>query len=392
LVEQSPLTLDQRKQLQLAKFSFWDESEHTLWIDCRKIFPKLGVVSVPSWDAMMMSAAKVDAYPPNLQVLAWANTAHINAWRKPIPKWVQESCALFPTHQLSLLHYAGKYPQMLELLDNSPMLAWRLVSVGLSEPEVVGLLGGKRQLMAKQMGWPGKDETIRFLRNLRLRTVNDDIAQQVEVCLMDDQRLNALQTLPRINSMALSLAARFPELIGCRLHMALAQLPCRPMQCKSMVALLEDAYALADGLTDSLVDGQADSLAERQALNAKKIQQIGECRYLIEVSQLYQAWLKQALALNAVSEFDVSGLTHQLIDLPTLVDWQALSVLQQHAWFMDYVTDVIKPRLMAWQDDEGVWAALLNASGQIVKVRGLENALPGSKQLTHLHLWQAGQV
>ncbi|WP_127471218.1 hypothetical protein [Thiomicrorhabdus aquaedulcis] len=384
MVEQSPLTLDQRKQLQLAKFSFWDESEHTLWIDCRKIFPALGVVSVPSWDAMMMSAAKVDAYPSNLQVLAWANTAHINAWRKPIPKWVQESCALFPTHQLSLLHYAGKYPQMLELLDNSPMLAWRLVSAGLSEPEVVGLLGGKRQLMAKQMGWPGKDETIRFLRNLRLRIVNDDIAQQVEVCLMDEQRLNALQTLPRINSMALSLAARFPELIGCRLHMALAQLPCRPMQCKSMVELLEDAYALADYL----------------GLSPAELKNIGECRYLIEVSQLYQGWLTQALQGLEVKALNPQRLSAQ----PTVLhrnDWHALSVLQQHAWWVNVDGEPVEGEstantqpchLLAWQDEEGVWAALIDATNKVLKVRGLDNVLAGSKQLTQVHLWQAGQL
>ncbi len=132
----------QQKQLQkqLSKSCFWDEVEQTLWIDCRKALPEFGVLNVPSWDALTMSAAKIPAYPSNLRILDWSNYSQISYWRKQIPPWVHDSCALFPTHQLSLLHYAGKYPQVLELLDHSPMLAWRLIKAGLDEPDIVALL------------------------------------------------------------------------------------------------------------------------------------------------------------------------------------------------------------------------------------------------------------
>ena len=394
-------------QKQLSKSCFWDEVEQVLWIDCRKVLPEFGVLSVPSWDALTMSSAAVPSYPSNLKILDWSNYSQISYWRKQIPQWVQDSCALFPTHQLSLLHYAGKYPQVLELLDHSPMLAWRLTTCGLTEPDIVALLSGKRQAMVGKVGWPEKVETVKFLRNLRLRLVNNEIAEQIEVCLMDEQRLTALQELPRINSMALSLAARFPELIGCKLHHALAQLPCRPMQCQSMVALLEDAYRLSEALN----------------LRQSEIDKIGRCRYLIEVTEIYQAWLKQGLlSLNLLNlqvletqinvESFKSALSFELASEPNrivnLQDWLLLSQLQQHAWWIDFdskkrsqvestleckleSTDV---SLVAWCDEDGVWAALIaeelaEESIDIMHVRGLDNSLAGPKQWSQLHLWQA---
>ncbi len=380
----------QQKQLQkqLSKSCFWDEVEQTLWIDCRKVLPEFGVLNVPSWDSLTMSSSKIPAYPNNLRILDWSNYSQISYWRKQIPQWVHDSCALFPTHQLSLLHYAGKYPQVLELLDHSPMLAWRLITAGLEEVDIVALLSGKRQIMAGQVGWPEKVETVKFLRNLRLRLVNDEIAEQIEICLMDEQRLTALQTLPRINSMALSLAARFPELIGCKLHHALAQLPCRPMQCQSMVALLEDAYRLAEALT----------------LPHAEIDKIGNCRYLVEVTQVYQAWLKigcdkfvrEMMAINSEKK---SNLEQRLSAEPKVMtswqDWVEVSRLQQHAWWLDYSTNA--QGLVIWQDEVGVWCALISQDSDeflgdlqtIVRVRGEENCLPGAKPLSDLHLWQA---
>ncbi|WP_246261691.1 hypothetical protein [Thiomicrorhabdus cannonii] len=379
-----PDSRDRFRQQQLAKQCFWDEVEQTLWIDARKIEPQVGVVSVIGWERMMFESEPIPAYPQDWRVFAWSNFSQLAYWRKQIPKWIQDSCALFPSHQLTLLHYCGKYPQILELLDHAPLLAWRLVTSGLEEPEVVALLSGKRVEMAAQVGWPGKEETVKFLRNLRLRWVNQEISEQIEVCLLDERRLHALQSLPRINSMALSLAARFPELIGCRLHRALAQLPCRPMQCQSMVALLEDAYRLADYL----------------GLDEAEVARIGESRYLVEVSQLYQQWLNSAAesalqgdeeALPALSD-TLAPSAHEFMVLTPPQQWLQLSLLQQHAWIteLDGESD---SKLIAWQQEDAVWAALIkqaaNKTVEIVRVRGPENSLPSAKELANLHLWQA---
>ncbi|GKT12710.1 MAG: hypothetical protein ISEC1_P1690 [Thiomicrorhabdus sp.] len=390
-----PLTAEELKQKQLAQHCYWDESEQTLWIDCRKLVHELGVVEVPSWDALTMSSIAIPNYPSQLKVLAWSNYSQISYWRKQIPQWVQDSCALFPTHQLKLLHYAGKYPQVLELLDHAPMLAWRLMATSLEEPEIVALMSGKRQDIVTQVGWPGKHETVKFLRNLRLRMVNEKIAEQVEICLMDDKRLTALQSLPRINSMALSLAAYFPELIGSGLHLALAQLPCRPMQCQSMVALLEDAYTLAEWLK----------------LETIEVDKIGHCRYLVEVTDLYQKWLamgpkvfamKNAGSIKEIIETSYLALKLRLSsELTVLNDWQdwiRLSNLQEHAWWTSEMLE--EHSLLAWQDADGLWGVLiqtqpkddLSAAHKIIRVRGEENVLPGAKQLSDLHLWLANSL
>ncbi|WP_460188304.1 hypothetical protein [Thiomicrorhabdus hydrogeniphila] len=374
-------TAADRMQQQLAKHCFWDEFEQVLYIDARKLFPKEGVVTILGWDNMMMNALPVPDYPPFFKIMSWSKHPQYADWRKQIPVWVQESCALFPTHQMTLLHYAGKYPQVLELLDHAPMLAWRLVKSSLQEPEIVALLSGKRTDIAATVGWPGKTETVKFLTNLRLRLVNKEIAEQIETCLLDEQRLTALQNLPRINSMALSLAARFPELIGSKLHHALAKLPCRPMQCQSMIAQLEDAYSVADYL----------GLAEQS------VNKIGQCRYLVEVTKIYQAWLNDVIDSfdttnilfdeKAQKQF-VKGLTNKLTNKPKqvhgLADWIALTCVQQHVWLTDFKSEA---QLMAWQDDEGIWAALihselpqnpeqsmqLNDMHKVIKMRGEGN-------------------
>ncbi|MDX1351377.1 MAG: hypothetical protein R3254_00075 [Thiomicrorhabdus sp.] len=394
----SPVLLSaaDRMQQQLAKHCFWDEFEQVLYIDARKLFPKEGVVTILGWDNMMMNPQPIPKYPHFFKILSWAKHPQYADWRKQIPKWVQESCALFPTHQMTLLHYAGKYPQILELLDHAPMLAWRLVTSKLEEPEIVALLSGKRADIAATVGWPGKAETVKFLTNLRLRFVNQEINEQIETCLLDEQRLTALQNLPRINSMALSLAARFPELIGSKLHHALAQLPCRPMQCQSMIAQLEDAYRVADYL----------------GLSAAAVKTIGQCRYLVEVNELYQAWLLETInALKphkqsfekALQRHFIQELTTEPVQVHGVDNWAVLSQVQQHVWLTDYESDL---QLVAWQDDEGIWGALihsqlaptpneaesLNAIHNIIRVRGLENSLAGPKQHSTLHLWQARQL
>ena len=394
------LTATDHKQQQLAKSCFWDEFEQLLYIDARKLFPAEGVVTIISWDNMMMSAQPIPNYPAYFKIMGWSNHQFFSDWRKQIPKWVQDSCALFPSHQMTLLHYAGKYPQVLELLDHAPMLAWRLITSKLAEPEIVALLSGKRAQIAATVGWPGGSETIKFLTNLRLRWVSPEIAAQVETCLLDEQRLTALQSLPRINSMALSLAARFPELIGSKLHHALAQLPCRPMQCQSMIAQLEDAYRAAEFLE----------------LESEAVNKIGNCRYLVEVTEFYQAWL--LLVIEKVSPAKVKlhtatkehlkqRLTIEPKALHGLEHWIALSQLQEHIWLTDFNSaqqgDAI---LVAWKDDEGIWGALTHSHlpenpekinqvmemHSILRVRGLNNLLPGAKQLSTLHLWQASQL
>lgn len=381
-----PNALPRAQQL-LAKHCYWDEEAQTLWIDARKIYPEQGVVEVMGWDRMMFDANPVPNYPKEWAVLQWSNYSQFSNWRKQVPPWVLDSCALFPSYQLKMLHFCGKYPQLLELLDHAPMLAWRLVSSPLAEPEIVALLAGKRIDIVQQVGWPGKDSTVKFLRNLRLRWVNAEIAEQVETCLLDESRMQALQDLPRINSMALSLAARFPHLIGCQLHRALAQLPCRPMQCKSMVALLEDVYRLG----------------EAHAFPQTEIDRIGECRYLSEVTDLYQWWLNIAIEVALQDEEQsMASLADRLVtstrdfeELDAFSDWIQLSVLQQHAWLIDFpeTQQACQVKLIAWRDEEVIWAALLALSTdnewQVTRVRGQENTLGDAKPWSDLHLWQA---
>lgn len=357
----------------MIQHSHWDEESQVLWLDYRKLLPKLDVVAIKSWDAMMLSAEPIPNYASEVNPLNWQAAPAVKSWLKQIPQWIVESCMLFPSQQMRLLHFCGRYPQMIELLDHSPILAWRLVASALSEAEIVALLADKRTQQVEQIGWPGKAETVKFLRNLRLRQVNDEINQQIEVCVLDDQRLNALQALPRVNSMALSLAARFPEMIGCRLHHALAAMPCRPMQCQSMIALLEDAYRLASFM----------------ALEAAEVQKIADSRYLIEVEQLYQAWLKQALANEQrpdLVNFSPVSLGKTPQKMTRSGDWIALSAQQKHAWFTDLDE---KHALFAFQSSEESVVFLLDEQRKLVRVRQNGNLLPSAEALSQIHLWLA---
>ena len=353
-----------------AKHSYWDGAENVLWIDFRQVLPKVGVVSIPSWDSMMLSNDPIPVYPELLKPLAWPNSNALIDWKKQIPAWVQESCLLFQTHQLRLLHFCGRYPQMLELLDHSPVLAWRLVASAQTEAELVAILADKRTAQASLVGWPGKAETVKFLRSLRLKMVNPQIAEQVDICLLDDKRLNALQDFPRINSMALSLAARFPEMIGCRLHRALAAMPCRPMQCQSMIAQLEDVYALAAFLE----------------LPEVEVAKIANARYLVEVDKINQAWLKLALKLP---ENDVLQLSEQPQLLVNESEWHALSALQQHAWLVDFGRAGVE--LYGFElAGEAIGFLWDTVAQQVIRVRRTENRLPTAEQLSHVYLRPQG--
>lgn len=358
--------LDAVRQKQLAQLCYWDDQELDLWIDARELYPQQGAVCVSNWDGMMLSADPVPDYPVDWQILSWPRTRALLSWRKWIPAWVLESCALFPSHQLRLLHFVARYPQLLELLDHAPILAWRLVKSSLDEAELVSLMMQKRTDLVVQVGWPGKAETVAFLRKLRLRLVNPQIAEQVDRCLFDDERLQGLQSLSRINSMALSLAARFPELIGCRLHHALASLPCRPMQCQAMIAQLEDAYRLADYL----------------ALPKEEVAQIGDSRYLVEVEQCYQTWLERILPPSLPS----LTLSTEPCLLTEQAQWQAISQLQQHAWSIHWQEATNHGQLYAFEQAENTVAFWVQ-QGQLVRVRQQTNQLPTAEQLSQIHLW-----
>jgi len=367
------------QERQLAKHCFWDDEAQTLWVDCRRWMPKYGVFSIPGWDAMMMGAEPIPDYPKNLSVLEWSSYSQLSFWKKQIPAWVLESCALFPTHQLHLLHYVGRYPQLLELLDHSPMLAWRLVASKLTEADIVALLQDKRTQVVEQLGWPGKKETVQFLRKLRLRYVTSEISEFVETCILDEARLSALQTLPRVNSMALSLAARFPQLIGSRLHVSLAQLPCRPMQCQSMIAQLEDTFRLAAFLQ----------------LPTEEVNKIGQCRYLVDVEKIYQAWWSFELG-----DSGILTLNKKPVQLTEYASWMALSRLQSHYWLTDWA-DFQAGKVSLWAAEiEGVAVAVLREEaaglddGEMAKMRRIrqpENQLPSSQQLSFWHLWLVGK-
>lgn len=368
-------------QKQLARHCYWDPEAQTLWIDCRQWMPKYDVVAIPSWDRMMLSPDPIPSYPVELQILNWSNQPQLSFWRKQIPSWVRESCALFPSHQLQLLHYVGRYPQLLELLDHAPLLAWRLVSSKLTETEIVQLLQDKRTDLVAKLGWPGSQQAVGFLRKLRLRFVNSEIVEAVETCLLDDGRLQNLQRLPRVNSMALSLAARFPELIGSRLHQSLAKLPCRPLQCQKMIALLEDVYRLA-----AIIKPSEQDLA-----------QIASARYLIEVEKIYQTWwFSEAQQASLTTNLVLKEHPMRLIDKQ---DWLALSVLQQHYWLTDW-SDFEAGKVALWvrQTEQGVEAVLMQPVDRqhhqgwaMIRGRQSDNQLLNSEQLSYWHCWLAGK-
>jgi hypothetical protein len=365
--------IDKRLSSHMAHHSYWETESQILWCDFRKIYPKLGVQSVVSWDTMLMSQDPIPLYNRHLNPLAWPKTNALSDWQKQIPVWVKESCLLFPSHQMALLHYCGRYPQMLTLLDEAPILAWQLIKSSLTEPEIVLLLSKKRIHQVEEIGWPAKAETLKFIHKLRLRKVTPELVEQVEVCVLDENRSLALQALPRINSMALSLAARFPKMIGCKLHQALAAMPCRPMQCQAMIALLEDAY----------------SMAHYFKLSSKETDQIGQQRYLVEVEQLMAEWMQ------ANAQKHPGLVSFKQNKKPQLVtdkgDWWGLSWHHNHLW-MSHWADYQAGKVILWvfEDEKEGLIGFLEAvdTNEIVRVRQAQNQLPTAEQLSMIHLWQ----
>jgi len=360
------------KQRLLARHCLFDEMDGSLWVDARKVEPEIGALQVPAWDNMMLGREVIPHYPVHWRIFEWPTHAALQQWRKAIPTWVQQSCALFPSHQLKMLHAVAKYPQLLELLDLAPVLVWRLVKSPLTEEAIRQLLGQKQTHWLSKLGWPEQKETLRLLKKLRLRYVNQEVAESIETCLLDQSRLQKLQQLPRINSMALSLAARFPELIGSRLQQTLAQLPCRPMQCQSMIALLEDAFQLAEFCQYSEAE-----------------QMIGQCRYLTDVETLYQSWMAEVIQEVQPHALAITEQPQQLSQSEQIAQ---LSQLQQHAWFAEITpTDY----LYTWQmpSEEGdpilIGACIHKANNrwQLKKARVNQNQLPNAQQLSQILLW-----
>lgn len=343
------------------------------------IDPRRQDVLIPSWDEMLTDQEPIPVYPVNLNLLSWPHQGRLKRWLSPIPPWIRESVALFEQHQLQLLHYAARYPQMLELLDQAPVMAWKLIAMPGSEAEKRVLLNGKRTCLIAALGAPFQLDGVRFLRQLRLRQVSQPILEQIDTCLLDADRLAGLARLPRVNSMALTLAAKFPELIGSRLHRTLAQLPCRPMQCQAMIALLEDAFRLASSLG-------ADAEIE-----------IGECRYLTDVESRYQHWLTQATMLMNPSKL---SLIERPQRLQHFSDYVALSLEQKQAWWLE--ADVAHFQLWTWMFDHkpvGVLIEELPLSNKlehdnssqplyrIVRIRYANNQLPPVNLITQVELW-----
>lgn len=367
--------IDKRLSSHMAHHSYWEADAQILWCDFRKIYPKLGIQSVKSWDTMLMSQDPIPSYHHHLNPLEWPKTNALSAWQKQIPVWVKESCLLFPSHQMKLLHYCGRYPQMLTLLDEAPILAWQLVKSSLTESEIVLLLSKKRIYQVEKIGWPAKSETLKLIPKLRLRKVTPELVAQVEVCVLDENRSLALQALPRINSMALSLAARFPKMIGCKLHQTLAAMPCRPMQCQAMIALLEDAYSMANYFN----------------LSATETNKIGQQRYLIEVEQLMNSWMQEnAQKCPGLGNFKRNNQPQLVTDKE---DWWWLSWHHNHLWMTcwdDYQAG--KVALWVFEDDAGESGLIgfVEAldTNEIVCVRQAQNQLPTAEQLSRIHLWQ----
>ncbi len=320
----------------LARHALWDEAQSTLWIDLTPFNAALQPVELPGWERMLIWRG--DPPPlPTWAPLEWPHTPAVNSWRKQIPTWVIETLERLPTKgQLRLLYLSARYPQMLELLDKMPVLAWRLANAQLDEHQLQRLFPQPRTEMSALVGWPEDRHAVRFLQKLRLRRMDEQMLEQVETCLADPDIYLPASGLPRINSMALTLAAHFPQLIGSPLHQSLARQPCRPQQCKQMKALLSDAMALAQWL-------------------GKPIEAIQTCRFLVDVEALYEKWLQEGLQRlqRDTQKNHTKTVWKKVGDPPHLPrGWQSIQTLKGlvtccrktgHAWYADAHTLLIQP-------------------------------------------------
>lgn len=310
----------------LSRHSLWDEETATLWVDLTPFDATLQPVAIPGWERMLTWQ---DAAPelPAWSVLDWPTTPAVHAWRRQIPAWVRDTLQRLPNKgQLRLLFLCARYPQMLELLDKMPVLAWRLANAELDEHQLQQFFPRPRTDMNALVGWPQDRQAIRFLHKLRLRSMDEQMLQQVDTCLTDPTIYQRASDLPRINSMALTLAAHFPQLIGTPLHQSLARQPCRPQQCQQMKALLQDTIELANWLGESL-------------------DPIKSSRFLVEVEEIYARWLQKGLKrLKTRAEQSGQKMPVKKVgDPPSLPkDWQVINSLDAltalceqtgHAWF-----------------------------------------------------------
>lgn len=361
----------------LAHHTLWDDEQGTLWVDLTPFSPALQAVEIPGWERMLTWHGEMPDLPA-WTVLEWPNTPAVHAWRKQIPSWVAETLARLPCKgQLKLLYLTARYPQMLELLDKMPVLAWRLANANLNEHQLQKLFPRPRTDMTGLIGWPEDRHAIRFLQKLRLRSMDEQMLQQVDTCLADPTIYHRATELPRINSMALTLAAHFPQLIGSPLHQSLACQPCRPQQCQQMKALLQDALELAEWLNEPL-------------------DAIRESRFLVEIEEIYAKWLKIGLK-RLQKKREQSGVKTAFekvgdpLSLPT--GWKAVETTKEltaccqatgHAWFTETGGWLIQPN-----DTETPWAARIghnNGKWQLLKGRQTGNQILTAEQTAQINL------
>ena len=157
-----------------------------------------------------------------------------------------------------------------------PLLVWKIADKHLDEHTLKSLFQQPRIYLTEAVNWGNQKETVRFLQKLRLRSMDTPIIQHVEQCLSQPQLLKQACHLPRINSMALTIAAQFPQFIDTPLHHSLARQPCRPEQCKQLHATLSDTLALAQWLN-------------------KPLSIIKKFRFEIEIEEIYKEWLSESL-------------------------------------------------------------------------------------------------
>jgi len=319
--------------------------------------------------------------PPDLPrwaVLQWPANPAIAAWQRQIPAWVADTLNRLPAKgELRLLYLCARYPQMLEMLDKMPVLAWRLANANLNEHQLTQLFPRPRTEMCSLVGWPEDRHAIRFLQRLRLRSMDEQMLQQVDTCLLDTCVYQHASELPRINSMALTLAAHFPQLIGSTLHESLARQPCRPQQCQQMKALLQDAIELATWLREPL-------------------ETLRQCRFLVEIEEHYAHWLEKGLKhLTAQAQrSDQKPACKKVGDPPRLPPgWRHVEGVDTlinccrqtgHAWFTDASGWLVRP-----DNTNARWAARIECrSGgwAVTHARQTGNQLLDAEQQAQLDL------
>lgn len=317
---------DHRPALQrlLARHALWDEDGQQLIVELTSFHPKLGFIAIPNWEQMLTLGTKPQL--PNWPLLHWPELPAIVAWRACIPDWVVETLRRLPQrYQLELLWLCARYPQMLEMLDKTPVMAWRIAAKKVPENELKQYFPEPRAKLAARLGWPEQHDTIRFLNRLRLRKMDEPMLQQVDACLSQPDVLRRACHLPRINSMALTLSAHFPQLIDTPLHHSLSRQPCQPQQCRALHACLDDALKLAAWLD-------------------KPLEAIANCRFMVEIEDLYQKWLIQALEQPSETLFPRGEKTapQKFRGIPPA--WQTVETEKTlvdichqtgHAWFIE---------------------------------------------------------